>query len=401
MKIFLLTDFPSPYQVEVFNEIARDKEVSLQVGYLRRTDPCRQWGPTAMAHDFVVLDEGPKRQQTARSLVQDADLVVFNYYLHPNAEQLILDRSSSHRPWCFWGERPGIRKPEWIGRLVRSWKLRWLHASLAPIWGVGQFAVERYQSEFGSSHKYFNFPYFSDLVRFNSNLTTNRTSLSSKRNFLFSGSLIHRKGVDLVARAFIRLLKEGHAATLKIIGNGELRSHLERTLDSVSASVELLGFVDWDNLPEQYASSHILCVPSRYDGWGLVVPEGLASGLPVIATDRMGAALEFINSGNNGWLIPADDENSLFEAMRDATSLSVSDLTRLGYNARESVSEHSLQNGATRFKQYAREAVENSAVCLKRMCSISGIVGLAKQDRSRELWSCSRSYERGTKASRT
>ncbi len=72
----------------------------------------------------------------------------------------------------------------------------------------------------------------------------------------------------------------------------------------MSERVEFAGFKDWNELPGEYASADVLCVPSRYDGWGLVVPEGLASGLPVIATDRMGAALEFVETGRNGWLIP-------------------------------------------------------------------------------------------------
>ena len=85
-------------------------------------------------------------------------------------------------------------------------------------------------------------------------------------------------------------------------------------LGPVSERVEFTGFKDWDELPELYASADVLCVPSRYDGWGLVVPEGLASGLPVIATDRMGAALEVYSNGVNGWLIPASDESAILRS---------------------------------------------------------------------------------------
>ena len=65
----------------------------------------------------------------------------------------------------FLGERPGFRKPEWIGRLRRRCYLSWLHASQAPIWGIGRFALERYQVEFGARRTYCNLPYFSDLER--------------------------------------------------------------------------------------------------------------------------------------------------------------------------------------------------------------------------------------------
>ena len=94
----------------------------------------------------------------------------------------------------------------------------------------------------------------------------------------------------------------------RIVGDGELRESLAQTLRPVSERVEFVGFKDWHELPGEYARADVLCVPSRYDGWGLVVPEGLASGLPVIATDRMGAALEFVENGRNGWLIPAGDQ---------------------------------------------------------------------------------------------
>ena len=106
----------------------------------------------------------------------------------------------------------------------------------------------------------------------------------------------------------------------------------------------------------------MLCVPSRYDGWGMVVPEGLASGLPVIATDRMGAAFEFIETGRNGWLIPAGDADALFNAMREAVTMSAATFARFSTSAQQSVTDHSLQHGASRFKQYSAQVVSNWTV---------------------------------------
>jgi hypothetical protein len=78
----------------------------------------------------------------------------------------------------------------WAGRLLRKWKLSKLHSSAAPIWGIGEFAIEGYKAEFGENRKYFNLPYFSDLERF----ATARRQEKLERTFLFSGSLIERKG---------------------------------------------------------------------------------------------------------------------------------------------------------------------------------------------------------------
>jgi len=356
LKVFVLTDFPSPYQVEILNEIANDSNVDLFVSYLRYADPDRLWTGSTIQHDFTILNNGPAKVATAGDILQSADFAVFNFYLHPYAQQLIDDRATSRKPWCFWGERPGLRKPEWIGRLARLWKLRWLHQSSAPIWGIGQFAVERYKSEFGSRHRYFNFPYFSQLDRFK--VARECRKSDGETVFLYSGSLIPRKGVDLLARAFVRLRNEGHSARLKILGTGPLLAQLRSTLMSVSDSVEFVGFSDWQELPEHYASSDVLCVPSRYDGWGLVVPEGLASGLAVIATDRMGAALEFIETGKNGWLIESDNEEALLSAMREAVSASETTMSNLSQGAIASIENHSLILGAARFKSYVQQGIQ-------------------------------------------
>lgn len=352
MKVFLLTDIPSPYQVEFFNEIEARGVHDLQVCYLRGRDPLRHWRAGNIRHQAIELDSSADALSRAREAVREADLVVFNYYRHAHAEELIERRARKGAPWCFWGERPGFHQPAWASRILRKWKLSRLHSSAAPIWGIGEFAIDGYRKEFGEARAYFNLPYFSNLDRFGPRMTRTKTD---QRVFLFVGSLIERKGVDLLARAFVRLAREERQVRLKIVGQGKLRESIAEMLRPVQERVEFLGFNDWAELPELYASADVLCVPSRYDGWGLVVPEGLASGLPVIATDRMGAALEFVRSGSNGWLIPAGAEDAIFDAMREAASLP--DLSVLGEEAKNSVSEHTLVHGVERFVTYAQAAV--------------------------------------------
>ncbi|HEU4712720.1 MAG TPA: glycosyltransferase family 4 protein [Pyrinomonadaceae bacterium] len=353
MKVFVLTDSPSPYQVELFNEIDTHRKCELKVGYLRNHDPNRQWKRSEICHESIDLERCAEGVTQALAAARDADLVVFNYYQHPQATQLIGERVMHGGPWCFWGERPGFHQPAWAGRLLRKWKLAKLHDSRVPIWGIGKFAVDEYRREFGPRRSYFNLPYFSDLDRFRNSRATH----NSERVFLFSGSLIARKGIDLLARAFVRLAAEFPDVRLRIAGDGELRPSVAQTLGPVKDRVEFTGFKDWEELPELYASADVLCVPSRYDGWGLVVPEGLASGMPVIASDRMGAALEFVQTGENGWLIPAGDENAILRAMREAASLTAGDLAKRSRCARETVREHTLQHGSARFVQFVKETI--------------------------------------------
>jgi glycosyltransferase involved in cell wall biosynthesis len=355
VKAFVLTDIPSPYQVELFNEIAAQKTLDLSVAYVRRSDPSRLWQPAQAQFDSCSIDDAFLQ---ATQLAAKADVAVFNYYNNPLAGRLIRARAETGKPWCFWGERPGLRQPQFAGRLFRKWKLKLLRRSHAPIWGVGEFALQQYKHEFGLQRSYKNVPYYSDLDRF-AEMSVGRKRDSSRRVFLFCGSLSVRKGVDLVARAFVRLVREVPNVQLRIAGDGNLREQLRRTLQPVSERVEFTGFVPWEQLPVVYSDADVLCVPSRYDGWGLVVPEGLASGLPVIASERMGAALDLIRSGVNGWLAPAGDDEAVFRAMREAATLSNEQLSQFSIAAQATIENHSLQRGAKRFAAYACEAVES------------------------------------------
>lgn len=353
MKVHVLTDIPSPYQVEFFSEIASRKTVELSVCYLRNSDPDRLWQPAQAEYRCWTMSDSTAARSDAEQAALAADFAIFNYYNHPIAEHLIASRAATGKPWCFWGERPGLRKPRVAGTWFRKWKLKALRKSHAPIWGIGEFAVERYREEFGEERAYQNLPYFSDLDRF----SCERRSGRAERVFLFAGSLIERKGVDLLARGFLKLASEFPQVRLRIAGAGHLEETIGRTLQPVRERVEFVGFKHWQELPELYASADVLCVPSRYDGWGLVVAEGLAAGLPVIATDKMGAALEFVRTGVNGWLIHAGSEVAVIEALREAAALSDAELGESGRRACESVSGHTLSHGAERFARYAREAV--------------------------------------------
>ena len=56
-------------------------------------------------------------------------------------------------------------------------------------------------------------------------------------------------------------------------------------------------------------------LPSRNDSFGMVVPEALASGTPVLVSDRVGAPRTWSTEGKNGWIVPVDDAGALADRM--------------------------------------------------------------------------------------
>ncbi|MGH8131331.1 MAG: glycosyltransferase [Steroidobacteraceae bacterium] len=352
MRVAVVTYLPSPYQVELFNAVHRARDLELQVIYLKsasRGPIARHWQADHLEHPHVMLDR--EGAASAHGWLERADLVVFNYYRDRAALQWMQRREKAGASWCFWGERPGATRWAPVGDAYRYFRLATLRRSRAAIWGIGQLAVDRYRAAFGARRKYFNVPYFSDLWRFAA-AAVPRSAGARARKFLFSGALIRRKGVDLLVDAFARVRREVPDASLTFVGTGELERGLKARLARHGA--RFAGFQPWDALPGLYGGADVLVAPSRHDGWAMVVPEALASGLPVISTARTGAAREFIEPGRNGWIVEPPSAAALGSAMLEASR---ADLGTLARAARASVAHHQLADGVARFTAAAGGSV--------------------------------------------
>lgn len=108
--------------------------------------------------------------------------------------------------------------------------------------------------------------------------------------------------IDLV-RAFARVAATFPAWSLKIVGEGELRSLLlaEAKRLGIAQRVDIPGATR--NVAAEYASASIVALPSLYESFGLVAAEALASGRPVISFDNCLGIAAMINSGENGILV--------------------------------------------------------------------------------------------------
>lgn len=144
-----------------------------------------------------------------------------------------------------------------------------------------------------------------------------------EKYFLFVGALKRGKNVVGVTKAFARfcfLSKEKY--TLKIVGGDkwldpEISSTLDHLPDTVKERVQLLGFVDDDEMYQLYSHATALLAPSYYEGFGLPVVEAMSVGCPVIVSDR-GALPEVV--GDAGFVFDADDYDAMAKQMHKLAS---------------------------------------------------------------------------------
>src|SRR5262249_47758160 len=126
--------------------------------------------------------------------------------------------------------------------------------------------------------------------------------------FLYVGRLAPEKGVDILLAAF-----DGVDGELVVVGSGPEE---ERLRALAPARTRVLGQLDRDRLPAWSAAAEVLGLPSLSERWGMPLNEAAAAGLPLVATDTVGAARELVEPGRNGFVVPAGDFASLHDALR-------------------------------------------------------------------------------------
>ncbi|MDR7545255.1 MAG: glycosyltransferase family 4 protein [Armatimonadota bacterium] len=103
-----------------------------------------------------------------------------------------------------------------------------------------------------------------------------------------------------------------------LVGEGPLRPELEARAShaDLRGRVRFLGFVNQRALPEVYAASDVLVLPSEHEPFGLVVNEAFCSGLPAIVTEACGAAGDLVRDGETGYIVPVGDADALADRLR-------------------------------------------------------------------------------------
>ena len=137
--------------------------------------------------------------------------------------------------------------------------------------------------------------------------------------FMFSGALCQRKGTDLLLQSFKRVVEQYPQTALVLIGPDTTDGYYEaysRKLNLPSDRVLFTGPVGFDQMNEMFVSCDALILPTRYDGWGMVIYEAASMGKALIATERCGAAHHIIVDGLNGYRVKAGDVDSLALAMQ-------------------------------------------------------------------------------------
>jgi glycosyltransferase involved in cell wall biosynthesis len=355
---------PSPYSLDLFAAMEVDGRIKPRVLYLEMAAPDTYWGRVPLPESAEVLAGGWRNIGGGRvhwnpgaiAAIRHSqpDLAVISGYSSLTSQFVMRWLRWKSIPWIFWGEVPGMRALGRLGHLVRSFAQRPVFAADA-IAAIGSRAVDEYRRLARPGCDVVNIPYHTDLGPF---LNLPLHEPAKRVRILYCGQLIERKGLHVLIDAFAAIANEFPHLELQFIGEGPLRAALaEQVPARLKNRVLFAGFQPVDRLPAFFGEADVFVLPSLHDGWGVVVNQALAAGLPIICSSSVGAAVDLVTPNQNGSIVQPENRADLANALRSLAS-DPSRRTAYGRHSRTLAFEWLPSRGVDRWVELAERVLK-------------------------------------------
>lgn len=355
VRVTVVSPEPTPYRAPLFDRIASRPEVDLTVIYAARTVAGRTWS-VDLGHPAVFLHGVPL--PGARRLLHH------DYPLTPGILRALHDArpdvvvvsgwstfaSQAALAWCRArgvpdlllveshdvGPRAGWRravKGVVVPRLVRGAAGALVVGTLARDSVVARGAPPERVRIFANT---VDVPAWEERAgRLAGRRDELRAALGrSERDVivLSVARLAPEKGLDTLVRA---VAETGDArVALVVAGGGPQGPGLTRLAQELGVRLLLAGDLPEQSLAEAYVAADVFALLSLHEPWGVVVNEAAASGLPLLLSERVGAAHDLLRDGDNGALVPAGDVTAAAAALR-ALAADPGERVRMGARSRK------------------------------------------------------------------
>ncbi len=149
-----------------------------------------------------------------------------------------------------------------------------------------------------------------------------------------------RRHIDILIEA-VAEAQDPHLV-LVLVGDGPERERLESLAMERAARVVFAGDMPWELIAEAYVAADVFALLSERETWAVVVNEAAACGLPLVLSDRVGAAHDLLRDGENGYLVAAGDVEAAADALRRLAA-DPGERQRMGARSREIVQRVGLR----------------------------------------------------------
>lgn len=317
----IITNVPSPYRVDFFYYLQTHYEAyEFSIIYYCNDSMARQWkaDEERIVNSHFVPSKTIRIKKrfddhyisfpvgVGRLLKRLAPQVVVAMEYSPAILQAMHWCKKNRIPYVSWTDGT-INSEKNIGHLQRLSR-RYIFKRADAFIASSHAAMEN-QLAYGASREHCHISMLTvDLDKY---YIRNRAGYSDM--LLYVGSLIQRKGVDLLIDALAAC--RNRRVKLVIVGDGQEKENLKEQARAlgISERVEFLGFLSGDELRRCYAEAGAFVLPTREDCFGLVLIEAMCAGLPIIVSKYSDGAEETVLEGVNGYIVDPDDREKFAE----------------------------------------------------------------------------------------
>lgn len=321
MKVLFLSNIPAPYRIDFFNALGKHCELTV-VFEAKRAEGIRfNWNEdTVKSFRAVFLNEGEidethvDRRMMALVKRGEYDYIVATSYGYYTETAAILKMRLLGIPYLI----------EIDGGVVRARENRLKYAlKRCIIRGAGRLLSSgeatdavflHYGADAARIRRYpFTSLFDADILPAvpgaeEKNRERAALHIAEGRVVLSVGQFIRRKGYDVLLNHAGGL---ADGTRLLLIGGEPTDEYRAILTKKGLTNVTFLPFCDKETLNRYYRAADVFVLPTREDMWGLVVNEAMANGLPVVTTENCNAGRELIRDGENGYLVPVEDGDTL------------------------------------------------------------------------------------------
>lgn len=188
-----------------------------------------------------------------------------------------------------------------------------------------------------------------------------------RRILLCVARFVREKNLVLLLEAF-KKSSLANSWKLVLVGGGPLQEELEEL--ARGAPIELRDWIGYSNLPALYHQASCFILPSRFEPWGLVVNEAMASGLPLILSESVGATPDLLIEGGNGWSFDPESQEQLVGLLDRLAVTPPQELRGMGECSQEIIRHYSLLAWAS--------SLAHGRYCWKKIEAVGNTLALAK-----------------------
>lgn len=323
MKVLFLTNIPSSYRVDFFNEMGKycdltvlfEKGVSDERNASWQSYQFQTFRGIVLQGKKTAVDKAFAPSVTGYLKKSLYDRIIVTNTATPTGMLAILHMNLHRIPYWIEGDGAFPKQNEGVKRYIKRYFIK----GAAGYFSTSQMHDSYYMTYGAAPDKIYRYPFTSlkeQDVLLQAVTPEQKQALRKKYKLptdkvitIAVGQFIHRKGFDILLDCWA---KQNETHVLLLIGGGPLRKQYE---EKKIENVIILDFLEKAQLMEYYQASDLFVLPTREDIWGLVINEAMANGLPVITTDKCIAGLELVRNGENGYIVPVDSHSELSEKM--------------------------------------------------------------------------------------